>query len=147
MIAAVHQATQIAEEYKVTLAFEPAVSNVVDSAIKSRRLIDEIGSAYLKVCIDGANIFHHGELPRMREILDEAFVLLSGDIAMAHAKDLDHDGDAGHLAAGTGLLDYDQYLSLLNKLDVDLPLILHGLNEEQVDDCIAFLRRNMETIS
>ena len=36
----------------------------------------------------------------MREILDEAFALLSEDIALAHAKDLDRDGQAGHLAGG-----------------------------------------------
>ena len=147
MIASMRQAVHVAEEYKVTLAFEPEVSNVVDSAIKSRRLIDEIGSPYLKVCMDGANIFHAGELQRMREILDEAFALLSGDIVMAHAKDLDHDGDAGHLAAGTGLLDYDQYLSLLSSLDFDVPLILHGLAETQVGNCVAFLRGKMEAIS
>lgn len=147
LIASMRQAVQIAEEYSVTLAFEPEVSNVADSAIKSRRLIDEIGSPYLKVCMDGANIFHAGELRRMREILDEAFTLLSQDIAMAHAKDLDHDGDAGHLAAGTGLLDYDQYLSLLSNLDCDVPLILHELDEAQVGDCVAFLRGKMEAIS
>ena len=76
--------------------------------------------------MDGANIFHTGELPRMREILDEAFALLGEDIAFAHAKDLDRDGEAGHLAAGKGLLDYDQYLSLLNDINPDIPIVLHG---------------------
>ncbi len=144
IVAAMHQAVQIAERHEVTLAFEPEVSNVIDSAIKSRRLIDEIGSPRLKVCMDCANIFHLGELPRMREIIDEAFTLLGSDIIIGHAKDLNRDGNAGHLAAGTGLLDYDQYLSLLNSLNFDVPLILHGLNETQVDDCVAFLRGKME---
>ena len=57
----------------------------------------------------------------MREILDEAFTLLGEHIAFAHAKDLDRDGEAGHLAAGKGLLDYDQYLSLLNDVDSNVP--------------------------
>jgi sugar phosphate isomerase/epimerase len=138
-----HQALQIAKEYKITLAFEPEVANVVDSAQKARRLLDEMGSPYLKVVIDGANIFHAGELPRMREILDEAFVLLDEDIIIAHAKDLDHDGEAGHLAAGKGLLDYRHYLSLLDNLEFDVPLILHGLSETQVPECIDFLREKM----
>ena len=94
------QALAVAEEYDVVLALEPEVANVIDSAQKARRLLDEMQSPYLKVCMDGANIFHKGELPKMREILDEAFALLSGDIALAHAKDLDRDGQAGHLAAG-----------------------------------------------
>ncbi len=147
LVISMRQAIQVAEEYQVTLAFEPEVANVVDSAIKARRIIDQIGSPYLKVVMDGANIFHAGELPRMREILDEAFALLGEHIAFAHAKDLDRDGEAGHLAAGKGLLDYDQYLSLLNDIDSDIPIVLHGLSEAEVDGCVAFLREKIETIN
>jgi sugar phosphate isomerase/epimerase len=116
------------------------VNNVVDSARKARRLLDEIGSPHLKVTIDPANIFHAGELPRMKEILDEAFALLGKDIVLAHAKDLDHDGDAGHQAAGHGKLDYGRYLSLLRACNFQGPLLLHGLSEAQVPGCVAFLR-------
>ena len=147
LVVSMRQAIEVAEEYQVTLAFEPEVANVVDSAIKARRIIDQIGSPYLKVVMDGANIFHTGELPRMREILDEAFALLGEHIAFAHAKDLDRDGEAGHLAAGKGLLDYDQYLSLLNDVDPDVPIILHGLSEAEVDGCVTFLREKMEAIN
>ena len=147
LVVSMRQAIEVAEEYQVTLAFEPEVANVVDSAVKARRIIDQIGSPYLKVVMDGANIFHTGELPRMREILDEAFALLGEHIAFAHAKDLDRDGEAGHLAAGKGLLDYDQYLSLLNDVNPDLPIVLHGLSEAEVGGCVAFLREKMEVIN
>ena len=147
LVVSMHQAIEVAEEYQVTLAFEPEVANVVDSAIKARRIIDQIGSPYLKVVMDGANIFHTGELPRMREILNEAFALLGDHIAFAHAKDLDRDGEAGHLAAGKGLLDYDQYLSLLNDVDPDVSIILHGLSEAEVDGCVSFLREKIESIN
>ena len=147
LTVSMRQAIQVAEEHQVTLAFEPEVANVVDSAIKARRIIDEIGSPYLKVVMDGANIFHAGELPRMREILDEAFALLGEHIAFAHAKDLDRDGEAGHLAAGKGLLDYDQYLALLNDVDPDMPIVLHGLSEAEVPGCVAFLREKMEALN
>ena len=147
LVVSMRQAIEVAEEYQVTFAFEPEVANVVDSAVKARRIIDQIGSPYLKVVMDGANIFHTGELPRMREILDEAFALLGEHIAFAHAKDLDRDGEAGHLAAGKGLLDYDQYLSLLNDVDPDLPIVLHGLSEAEVGGCVAFLREKMEVIN
>lgn len=140
LLASMRQAVQIAEETGVTLAFEPEVSNVVDTAQKARRLLDEMRSPRLKVVMDGANIFHRGELPCMREVLDEAFALLGPDIALAHAKDLDRDGEAGHLAAGTGLLDYDHYLSLLRAAGFGGALILHSLAESQVEGCLAFLR-------
>ncbi len=143
MIASIRSALEMTAESGVTLAFEPEVANVVDSARKGRRLLDEIGSPRLKVVMDPANLFHAGELPRMREILDEAFDLLGPDIVLAHAKDLRHDGDAGHEAAGEGLLDYDHYLRLLLAIGFDGPLILHGLSEAQVPKCVRFLRNKL----
>ena len=136
------QVLPVAEAVGVTIAFEPEVNNVANTAKKSRRLIDEMGSANLKVVIDAANLFGEGELPRMTEILDEAFELLGDHIAIAHGKDLDRDGDAGHLAAGTGKLDYAHYVSLLCGLPFDVPVILHSLSEDQVDESVAMLRRH-----
>jgi sugar phosphate isomerase/epimerase len=143
MVDCVRTAVRIAAEHKVTLAFEPEVNNVVDSAHKARRLLNEIGSPNLKVIFDGANIFHAGELPHMREILQESIELLRHDIALAHAKDLDHDGDAGHLAAGQGLLDYDWYIAQLRRVGFDGVLVLHGLSEAQAAGCVQFLREKI----
>jgi len=145
MVECVRAATDIARPAGVVLAFEPEVNNVVDSAQKARRLLDEIGSPHLKVTIDPANIFHAGELPRMKEILSTAFALVGKDIVLAHAKDLDHDGDAGHKAAGQGKLDYDQYVALLRTYGFKGPLLLHGLSEAQVPGCVAFLREKLST--
>jgi len=147
MAACMRQAVDIARQTSVVLGFEPEVNNVVDSAQKARRLLDEIASPHLKVTMDAANIFHAGELPRMKEMLDEAFALVGKDLVMAHAKDLDHDGDAGHLAAGQGKLDYDRYVSLLHAYEFKGPLLLHGLSEAQVPGCLAFLREKLIHLS
>ena len=80
LLVSMEQAVRVAEEHEVTLAFEPEVNNVVDSAEKSRRLVDEIRSSRLKVVMDAANIFREGELPLLDEILDKAFELLGEDI-------------------------------------------------------------------
>jgi len=145
MVACMRAATDIARQANVILAFEPEMSNVVDSARKARRLLDEIGSPHLKVTMDPANLFHTGELPRMREILDEAFGLVGKDIVLCHAKDLDRDGEAGHKPAGQGVLDYDRYLGLLRKFGFEGPLLLHGLSVEQVPGCMAFLRAKLRS--
>ena len=145
MVAAVEEAVAIAEAQGAALAFEPEVNNVVDSAQKARHLLDEVRSKHLQVVIDGANLFHAGQLPSMREVLDEAFDLLGNSIRLAHAKDLERDGDAGHQAAGTGLLDYDHYLALLRQIGFDGSLILHSLEEEQVASSSAFVRGRMKT--
>ncbi len=147
MVACMREATGIARQEGVILAFEPEVNNVVDSAKKARRLMDEIGSPHLKVTMDAANIFHAGELARMRDVLDQAFALVGKDIVLAHAKDLSHDGDAGHEAAGQGKLDYDHYISLLYDYGFQGPILLHGLTEAQVPGCVAFLRDKLARLA
>jgi sugar phosphate isomerase/epimerase len=137
---AMKQALNIAEEFDVTLAFEPELANVVHSAVKARRLLDDFHSPRLKVVMDAANLFHAGDLSRMDVVLEEAFDLLGRVIVIAHAKDLNKDGEAGHLAAGQGSLDYTRYLRLLRKFGFNGPLVLHSLEEAQVDDSVAFLR-------
>ena len=146
MAACVREAVEVAQQTGVVLAFEPVVNNVVDSAIKARRLLDEIHSPHLKVTMDAANIFHTGELARMSEVLDQAFALVGKDIVLAHAKDLSRDGDAGHEAAGQGRLDYHRYLSLLVAYGFHGPLLLHGLSEPQVPGCVAFLRDTLSQV-
>jgi sugar phosphate isomerase/epimerase len=147
MAACVREATAIARQAGVVLAFEPEVNNVVDSAQKARRLLDEVRSPHLKVTMDAANLFHTGELARMSEILDRAFELLGKDIVLAHAKDLARDGDAGHEAAGHGRLDYDRYIALLHAHGFRGPLLLHGLSEAQVPGCVAFLREKVARLA
>jgi len=146
LCAGMERAVTIADTHDVTLAFEPEISNVVDSARKARALLDVIRSPRLRVVIDGANLFHAGELPRMREVLDGAFDLLGGDIVLAHAKDLSRDGEAGHEAAGTGVLDYDRYLALLDGIGYTGPLVLHNLTEAQVPESVDFLNKKMSAI-
>jgi sugar phosphate isomerase/epimerase len=147
LLASLREALAIADEYDLILAVEPEVSNVMDSAAKGRRLLDELKSPRLKIVMDPANLFHAGELPRMRGILDEAFELLGPDIIIAHAKDLRRDGQAGHEAAGRGVLDYDHYLRLLHKIGFSGPLLLHGLAESQVNPCVTFLRRKLQAVA
>lgn len=146
LLHTMEEALTLTEETGVILAFEPEVSNVVDSARKGRLLLDTLQSSRLKVVMDGANIFHAGELPRMRAVLEEAIDLLGPDIVVAHAKDLSHDGEAGQEAAGTGLLNYPLYLSLLRRARFRGPLILHGLTEAQAGDAVAFLSNILATI-
>lgn len=140
--ATLEQVLPTAEAAGVTVAFEPEINNVASDARRSRRLIDEMGSPNLKVVLDAANIFGKDDLAHMTEVLDEAFDLLGDHVAIAHGKDLDHGGDAGHLAAGTGKLDYAHYVSLLCGLSFDVPVILHGLTEAQVEDSAGMLRRH-----
>jgi sugar phosphate isomerase/epimerase len=146
LLESMARALEIAEEHRVCLGVEPEVSNVVDSPARARALLDEMRSPFLKIVMDGANIFPAGTLGRMPEILREAFGLLGPDIALAHAKDLVRDGHAGDRAAGTGVLDYGLYLELLQSAGFEGALVLHGLKEAEVPAAVAFARGKMETL-
>ncbi len=143
LVEGLGRALEIAARYDVVLGVEPEVSNVMNSARKARRLLDTFASPHLKIIMDGANLFPEGGLGRMHAILDEAFELLGEDVVLAHAKDIDRDGEAGHLAAGTGQLDYDHYLACFKRVGYNGPLILHGLAESQVGASVAMLREKL----
>jgi sugar phosphate isomerase/epimerase len=134
MRASVEAAVARAEAHGVTLAFEPEHGNVVRSAAAGRRLLDEIRSPHLRVVLDPANLVD--DLDRQGDVLREAFDLLGDDVVLAHAKDVRRDGTL--VAAGRGELDYPLYLSLLRPAGV--PLILHGLAEDEVAGSITSLR-------
>jgi sugar phosphate isomerase/epimerase len=145
LLAAMEQALVIAEEHDLWLAIEPETANVIDSAAKARRLLDELRSPRLKIIIDPANLFHVEDLPYQCGILDAAFDLLGPDIVLAHAKDVCVvDGSVQHVPAGTGLLDYPYYLALLRQVPV--PLIVHGLAEAEVGRALAFLRGTLAAV-
>jgi sugar phosphate isomerase/epimerase len=134
-------AVRAAENFGVTLGVEPEIGNTINSVRKARRLLDEVRSPQLKIVMDGANIFQRGQLPHMRKVLDEAFELLGSDITLAHAKDLDQDGEAGHVAAGRGRLDYPYYLELLRTSGFEGSIILHALKPAEAKDRLAFVRQ------
>ena len=144
LIGSLRLALEGAEEHNVTLAFEPETTNVIDSAPKARRLLNEVGSERLKVVIDPVNLLTADRLPRMREIMEEAFEILGSDIVMAHAKDKTRTLEDVPVATGRGVLDFDLYLKLLHCRRGDIPLILHGLDESQVAQSIALLNGKAE---
>jgi sugar phosphate isomerase/epimerase len=148
LLATMQEALETAEEHDITLAFEPEAANVVDSAEKGRRLLDEMRSPRLKVVMDAANLFDAGDparrLSRSAEILEGAFELLGGDLVLAHAKDVNGSGEV--VAVGKGDLDYDLYLKHLNEADYGGPLVVHGLAEEEVEGSLAFLRRKLTEV-
>jgi sugar phosphate isomerase/epimerase len=140
LLVQMEKALRLAEKYGVTLGVEPEIGNTINSVPKARLLLDEVRSSRLKIVMDGANIFQRGQLPNMRKVLDEAFELLGSDIVLAHAKDLDKDGEAGHVAAGRGRLDYRYYMELLKRSGFEGSIILHALKPAEAKDRLAFVR-------
>lgn len=141
LLASMEVALVIADEFSVDLGVEPELANVVDSAAKARRLLDEIASPRLKIVIDPANLVEAEPAEEKRRIISGAIELLGASIVMAHAKDRTADGQFA--TAGKGVLDYPHYLRCLNAIGFDGPLITHGLSAPEAPEVALFLKREI----
>ena len=118
----------------MTLAIEPEPANVVTSAEKAIRLLDEIDSPRLKIVFDGVNLLHGQPAERDDPGLARRLELLAPHVVIAHAKDL---------GAGRPAIDYVAYLRLLAEFGFGAPLILHGMSESEVPAALTFLKHAM----
>ncbi len=139
LLAAMETAIRIADQYDIELGIEPELANVVDSAKKARRLLDEIASPRLRIILDPANLFETATADDQRAIVSAAVDLLAGRIAMGHAKDRTSAG--AFTAAGKGILDYPHLLSCLKRVGFDGALVAHGLASADAGGVGAFLRQ------
>lgn len=132
------KALGLAQASDVTLLVEPEPANVVSSAVRARRLLDELAHPSLKIVLDPANIVLSDRSRSPATVLEEAFDLLGPDIAFAHAKDLSQDGEFG--AAGTGIVPWDLYQELLTGIGYSGDIIFHTLAEDDVPRAMALFR-------
>ncbi|NWF86072.1 MAG: sugar phosphate isomerase/epimerase, partial [Bryobacteraceae bacterium] len=138
LIESMTGALEIAGKYDVELGVEPELANIVSSAERARRLIDELGSPRVRVIIDAANLFEISTLERQRAIVAAGIDLLAERISIAHAKDRTPDGR--FTTAGRGVVDYKHYVERLKKAGFNGPMIAHGLAESEAVEVARFLR-------
>lgn len=143
--AEMDKAAAIAEAHGIDLGIEPELANVVNSAAKARRLIDETGSKQLRIVLDPANLFEAAPLAEQHRVVAGAIDLLADRISMGHAKDRTADG--AFATAGTGVLDYPFYLRRLKAAGFDGPLVTHGLEAGEAAGVAAFLSRALGAAS
>lgn len=143
LIAATRRLLPIAREYGLLLGVETEASNVVSTAERTRRYLDEIASPCLGVIMDCANLFPAGTAYRddVAATIRNAFALLGGDIILAHAKDVCEGDETVFAAPGMGIVDYPLYFRLLREAGYDGSLILHGIHgEDEFGPAIAAMR-------
>ncbi len=140
LIGTFEQLMPLAESNGVTLGVEPECANVINTATKARKLLNELKSPYVKIILDGANLFEAGETRNMSNRLAEAFELLGPDIVQIHAKDIPKEGAASNQAAGTGCLDWDTYFHQITQIGYQGPIVMHNLNPDQVNESRKFIQ-------
>jgi sugar phosphate isomerase/epimerase len=144
LLVSVETAVGIADRHDVDLGIEPELANVVNSAEKAERLINEISSPRLKIVLDPANLFETTTVDDQRRVVLKAIDLLADRIVMVHAKDRTAAG--GFTTAGQGVLDYAYFLSRLKAAGFDGPLVTHGLSAGEAPGVAQFLRRTLDEV-
>ena len=141
LLASMEKAVLIAERHDVFLGVEPELANVVDTAAKARRLIDEMATDRIRIVLDPANLFEIETADVRERLVDEAIDLLGDRFAMAHAKDRDAQGH--FVAAGRGVIEFDHFVRRLKDAGFSGPLVTHGLAADEAADVAAFLKKTL----
>jgi sugar phosphate isomerase/epimerase len=138
LVDEMEKAVALAEAAGVDLGIEPEQANAITSAADALRLIETIGSKRIRIILDPANLFEKADRPEARAIVAAAIDLLGGDrIGMAHAKDRKPDGSFA--TAGTGVVDFADFIARLDAAGFDGPMVTHGLTAEEAPDVASFL--------
>lgn len=141
LLASMEAAIAIADRHDVDLGIEPEHANVIDSADRARRLVDELQSPRLKIVLDPANLFETATADERRYLVAEAVDSMADRIVMAHAKDRDASG--AFVTAGKGVIDYPHYLRCLESIGFDGPLITHGLDAGEAPGVAKWLKAEL----
>ncbi len=138
LLTEIGRAISVAERHGLLLGIEPEPGNVVSTAERARRLLDETGSARLGIVLDPANLIEGVAPDRINDVIDEGVAILGDRTIVAHGKDRDATGTVQ--PPGRGVVPWHRFLDGLRSVGFSGPLILHGLSEAEVPAATSYLR-------
>ena len=152
LVLSLQEATSACESYGVPIALECHVTSVLDSPARVQRVVERVGSRWVKVNLDPVNFipdlptaFDHGML------LDDLFDRLGPHVAAAHVKDVYvEDRHVVHISEtvpGDGLFDFDLFLRRYEALSPELYAIIEHLPESLIPQAARFMRERLKALS
>lgn len=112
---------QYAESMGVLFAIEPVWNHIVCNPKRAKRVLEEINSPNLQIILDPVNLLSMENYEQRDEIIAEAIEVLGNDVAVVHIKDfVIKDNQLVSVAAGTGMMQYEQIMAFIKK---DKPFI------------------------
>lgn len=128
---------------RVNLAIEALNPCNINNPRAHVRLREEVGDPRIKVTLDPTNMLNTTVYYRTAELINECFTLLGEDILYAHAKDVQWKQEMlpafQWVIPGTGIMDYEVYLTHLSRLKSPRPLLLEFLPTEQYPQAKQFI--------
>ncbi|ARK29534.1 sugar phosphate isomerase/epimerase family protein [Halalkalibacter krulwichiae] len=138
-----------AQKWGVTIGIEPANDHLIGSAKSLKRMLDELPSTHLGVVLDPGNLLTADNFHKQDEVIQEAFDLLGERIVACHAKDrmIDEHGEIQTVTPGTGQMNYDLYLSLLQSYKPQCDIIMEHTPPNKMSEVKSFIEgKRIETI-
>jgi sugar phosphate isomerase/epimerase len=119
------QLVKVAEEENVVIGIEPVWSCTINTAQKTKRLLDDINSDNIAVILDMSNITNIHNLKNHNEMIEEAFDILGEKIRAIHLKDFVYETDKRKFApVGTGGMNVKRMFERISKMKNQPEIIL-----------------------
>ncbi len=138
----------VAEDNNAYLAIELYDKCVIGTPAEIVEATEEIGSDYLKIAMDPPNVFKESDLNRVGEAINEIVDAATGNIILAHAKDMIFkDGKRELPYADVGLMDYNAYIRALRRVGYDYFLVTEHHTPETVKAAQDYVLRALKSTS
>jgi sugar phosphate isomerase/epimerase len=148
LVRSLREVASVCEHYGVPIALECHVTSTLDSAVRVRRVLDQVESPWIRVSLDPVNFVK--DLPTLwntTPMLDELFDLLGPDIAAAHVKDVYvEDRLVVHISEtvpGDGQLDFATFFRRFEALLPGGYGLVEHLPESLVPQALAFVKQKL----
>ncbi|MEW9122486.1 MAG: sugar phosphate isomerase/epimerase [Thermotaleaceae bacterium] len=131
-----------AEERQVDFAIEPVVHHIIYDIKTTVKLIDDLGSKWVKVIFDPVNLMTQ-ELAKDQSLFFETFLeAFETRIITVHVKDFAYSGDKKQvLTAGLGELDYSCLHQMIKQSQQSMDVILEGASSEWMVEAIRHMKQ------
>lgn len=151
LVRSLTEAARACEEYGVPIALECHVTSTLDSVARVRRVLDRVGSPWIKVSLDPVNFI--ADFPTLWDttpLLNDLFDTLGPDIVAAHIKDAyAEDRLVVHISEtfpGDGHLDFATFFRRFEALLPGGYGLIEHLPESLVPRAVANVRQMLNDL-
>jgi hypothetical protein len=149
MISGLGRASSIARCYGVRLAIVPDSAHVISDVASAERALDELGpdSEFLSIALSADVLFPPTmDAQEYPEAIEDALARLGEYVSLARATGTSNIDRAMPYASYITALVETPAISAAAKHGKRLPLILHGMSEDEVRAAAALLRESIDVL-
>jgi len=150
LIKSLREVAPVAEECEIYIGMEGHVLVTVNSAETMREVLAAVDSPRVKCDLDPVNWITLETVYDTGSAIKEMARTLEGFIIGGHSKDVIVENKlvthVSECATGTGLLDDDVFLPLMESMDASFPLVVEHCSEEDLPRISAYLHGKCEDL-